>query len=124
MVDDAGRIDESRMWQAVERLEAASQATREEQVGMNVRLDTMRDEQTATNTRIDGLEESIQVLREEQVSMNTRLNTISEGQHAMTLRIDALEARMTARIDRLFYAIIGGSIAVTVAVLAQGFIGE
>ena len=54
--------------------------------------------------------------------MNTRLNGISDAQHAMTMRLDALEARVTARIDRLFYAIIGGTIAVTASVLIHGII--
>ncbi|MCY3544767.1 MAG: hypothetical protein OXH22_12115 [Chloroflexi bacterium] len=85
MVDDTGRIDESRMWQAVERLESASQATHEEQIATNVRLDAIEKEQSAMNARLDIL---------------------------------------TLRIDRLFYAIIGGSIAVTVAVVAHGFIAN
>ena len=40
----------------------------------------------------------------------------------MTLRIDAMESRMTERIDRLFYAIMGGSIAVVVALVTHAFI--
>ena len=61
-------------------------------------------------------------IEKEQVAMNTRLNGISDAQHAVTLRIDSLEARITARIDRLFYAIIGGTIAVSVSVLIYGVI--
>ena len=59
------------------------------------RINELRDGQNATNARIDRLED------------------------AMHARIDALNAR----IDKLFYAIIGGAIAVSVAVLVQGFIG-
>lgn len=97
MVDDAGRIDESRMWQAVERLETASQATREEQAVTNTRLDAIEKEQAVTNTRLDAIER-------EQIAMNARL--------------DAL----TLRMDRLFYAIIGGTVAVTASVLLHGVI--
>ena len=42
-------------------------------------------------------------------------NTINE--------LRAGQIAISARIDRLFYAIIGGSIAVVAALLVQGFIG-
>lgn len=117
MVDDTGGIEESRMWQAVERLETASQATREALVATNTRVDAIEREQIATNVRLDAIEK-------EQVAMNTRLNGISDAQHAMTMRLDALEARVTACIDRLFYAIIGGTIAVAASVLVHGVISS
>ncbi len=56
MVDDTGGIEESRMWQAVERLEMASQATREELVATNTRVDAIEREQIATNVRLDAIE--------------------------------------------------------------------
>lgn len=56
------------MWSAIERLEVASQATREEQVAMNARLDVF-----------------------------------------------------ALRIDKLFYAIMGGSIGVVGALVAHAF---
>ena len=65
--------------------------------------------------------------------MTTETDTINElraGQIAISARIDRLEDAMhsrvdalNARIDRLFYAIIGGSIAVVGALLVQGCIG-
>ena len=58
MVDDAGRIDESQLRLAVERLEAASQASRDEQVATNSRLDGMREEQIVANSRVDAIEKS------------------------------------------------------------------
>ena len=97
MVDDSGGIEESRMWQAVERLEAASQATREEQVATNARVDAIEKEQIATNVRLDAIER-------EQAATNARLDIL------------------TLRMDRLFYAIIGGTIAVSVSVLIHGVI--
>ena len=129
MVTEAGNIDEPRMWSAIERLEAASQATREEQVAMNARMDAIREEQVATNVRVDAIEKEqismnarLDAIEKEQVTTNLRLESISEAQHAMTLRIDAMEARMTERIDRLFYAIMAGSIGVIGALVAHGFI--
>ena len=103
------------MWQAIERLEVASQATRAEQVAKNVRVDAIEKEQISMNARLDAIEK-------EQVTTNVRLESMSEAQHAMTLRIDAMESRMTERIDRLFYAIMGGSIAVVGALIAHAFI--
>ena len=97
MVDDTDGIEESRMWQAVERLEAASQATREEQVATNARVDAIEKEQISTNVRLDAIER-------EQAAMNARLDIL------------------TLRMDRLFYAIIGGTIAVSVSVLIHGVI--
>ena len=127
MVDDTGRIDESRMWQAVERLETASQATHEEQIATNVRMDAMREEQAATNVRMDSMREEqvgtnkrVDAIEKEQIATNVRLDAIGREQSAMNARLDIL----TLRIDRLFYAIIGGSIAVTVAVVAHGFIAN
>ena len=126
MVDDAGRIDESQLRLAVERLEAASQASREEQVATNARLDGMREEQIVANSRVDAIEK-------EQVSMNTRLDAIEREQAVTNVRLGAIEKEqtnmnarldvLTLRMDRLFYAIIGGTIAVSVSVLIQGFIG-
>ena len=97
MVDDTGGIEESRMWQAVERLEEASQATREEQVATNARVDAIEKEQIATNVRLDAIEK-------EQAAMNARLDIL------------------TLRMDRLFYAIIGGTVAVCASVLIHGVI--
>ena len=57
---------------------------------------------------------------EEQLTINARLYAILKEQSAMNARLDIL----TLRMDRLFYAIIGGSIAVTVAVVAHGFIAN
>ena len=111
MVDDSGGIEESRMWQAVERLEAASQATREEQVSANARMDAMHEEQVATNARVDAIEK-------EQIATNVRLDAIEREQAATNARLDIL----TLRMDRLFYAIIGGTIAVSVSVLIHGVI--
>ena len=111
MATDAGSIDEPRMWSAIERLEAASQATREEQVSMNARMDAMREEQVATNARVNAVER-------EQAVTNTRLDAIEREQIAMNARLDVL----TLRIDRLFYAIIGGSIGIIGALIAHALI--
>ena len=61
--------------------------------------------------------DTINELRAGQVAISARVDRLEDAMHA---RIDALNAR----IDRLFYAIIGGSIAVVAALLVQGFIGE
>ena len=110
MVDDAGRIDEPSMWRAIERLEAASQATAKSKLP---RMDAMREEQVATNPRVDAI-------KKEQAVTNTLLDAIEREQAAMNARLDIL----TLRMDRLFYAIIGGTIAVSVSVLIHGFIGS
>ena len=65
---------------------------------MNARLDDIEREQAVTNVRLGAIEK-------EQTNMNARLDVL------------------TLRMDRLFYAIIGGTIAVSVSVLIQGFIG-
>ena len=52
--------------------------------------------------------------------MNIRLDAIEKEQAAMNARLDAL----TLRMDRLFYAIIGGTITVSAAVLINGFMGN
>ena len=57
---------------------------------------------------------------EEQLTINARLDAIEKEQSDMNVRLDIL----TLRIDRLFYAIIGGFIAVTFAVVAHGFIAN
>lgn len=67
--------------------------------------DARRIDDPQLRPAVERLEESIQVLREEQVAMNARLDTL------------------TLRMDRLSYAIIGGTIAVTASVLIHGFIG-
>ena len=125
MVDDAGRIDESQLRLAVERLEAASQASRDEQVAMNASLDTMREEQIVANSRVDAIEK-------EQVSMNARLDAIEREQAVTNVRLGAIGKEqtnmnahldvLTLRIDRLFFAIIGGSIGVIGALVAHAFI--
>ena len=59
---------------------------------------------------------TINELRAGQIAISARIDRLEDAMHG---RIDALNAR----IDRLFYAIIGGSIAVVAALLVQGFIG-
>ena len=126
MVDDAGRIDDSQLRSAVERLEAASHVAREEQGVANSRIDAIREEQVAANVRSDAIREEqvaaiarLNAIEKEQAVTNARLDAIGKEQAAMNARLDIL----TLRMDRLFYAIIGGTIAVTASVLIHGLIG-
>ena len=58
---------------------------------------------------------TINELRAGQIAISARIDRLEDAMHS---RVDALNAR----IDRLFYAISGGSIAVVAALLVQGFI--
>lgn len=126
MVDDAGRIDDSQLRSAVERLEATSRVAREEQGVANSRIDAIREEEIAANVRSDAIREEqvaatarLNAIEKEQAATNARLDVIGNEQSAMNARLDTL----ILRIDRLFYAIISGMIAVSASVLIHGFIG-
>ena len=118
MVDDASGNDAVQMWAAVERLNASSQATRDS-------LDAVRNEQSVTISRMNSIEREqvsintrLDAIEREQITTNAHLNSIEKEQIAMNTRLDA----MSGRIDKLFYAIAGGSITVTAAVIIHGIL--
>ncbi len=75
----------------------------------------VRGDLQETNARLTALEKTVETgiseLREDQRSMNTRIDGVAA-------RIDALQQSVNSRIDRLFYAIIGGSAAMVIATVS------
>ncbi len=75
----------------------------------------VRGDLRETNARLTAVETAVSELREDQRATNGLIISL---QSEMAARIDSLQQSVNSRIDRLFYAIVGGSAAMVIATVS------
>ncbi len=84
--------------------------------------DDLSERMTAVETGLVELRGEMQANQRETnarfTAVETGISELRADQRAMTARIDTLQQSVNSRIDRLFYAIVGGSAAMVIATVS------